>query len=99
MFFTRLKVSGDGRDITCFRSQPERDNILHTLERRRIEGVAPRDVEGLGRMVLQIPWEDFERLKLKYPDLGSPDGKVKTRAYYRFMASDESLPFRVRERC
>jgi hypothetical protein len=98
MFLTRLKVSGDGKELTCYRAQPDRAAILHTIERRRLEGIAPRDVEGLGRLMLQIPWEDLERLKRKYPDLASPDGKIKTRAYYRLLASPESMPFRVRER-
>jgi hypothetical protein len=99
MFFTRLKVSGNGREITCWREQPGRAGILHTIERRRLEGVVPRDSEGLGRMMLQIPFEDWLRLREQYPELASVDGKIKTRAYCRLMRSPESAPFRVRAKC
>jgi len=99
MFLTKLKVSGDGKEITCIRSQPERAGILHTIERRRLEGIVPQDRDGLGRWMLSIPFEDWLRLREKYPDLASPDGKIKTRAYYKLMASPESIPFRLREKC
>jgi hypothetical protein len=49
--------------------------------------------------MLSIPFEDYLALQVKYPELASPDGQIKTRAYKRFMASPESKPYRLRERC
>ena len=61
--------------------------------------MAPADRPGLGRWMLSIPFEDYLALQVKYPELASPDGQIKTRAYKRFMASPESKPYRLRERC
>jgi hypothetical protein len=97
MFLTRLKVSGDGRELTCIREQPDRAAILESVKTMRQEA-ATKDAPGFGRWALSIPFEDWISLREKYPELASPDAKIKSRAYLRFMRSAESLPFRVRER-
>jgi hypothetical protein len=51
-----------------------------------------------GRAELEIPIIQLENLKRRYPELGSPDHETKTRAWKRFAASPESLPYRVRGR-
>jgi hypothetical protein len=49
-----------------------------------------------GRMALSIPVLDNHYLVKKYPDLQSDDGPTKQRALAKFMASTESIPYRVR---
>jgi hypothetical protein len=47
---------------------------------------------------LEIPVGMLHFLKKKYPELGSPDAQIKTRAWKRFLASPQSKPFRTRGR-
>lgn len=95
MFQQRLMIQGDR--LTHVLHQPSRHLILDTAARMRL--LEPmRDREGLGRWALSIPFEDWVALRRKHPELASTDAHVKTRAYLRFMASDESKPYRVRER-
>lgn len=97
MFLTRLKVATNGTDLTCIREQPERSALLHGIERMRLEG-ATKDAEGFGRWALSIPFEDYVALGTKYPALMSKDPREKQKFYRWFMQSDESLPYRVREK-
>lgn len=97
MFNVKLKVDPDGRGLTSIRTQIERPLILDTLAELRKAGPM-RDIPGFGRWALSIPLEDMLALRIKYPDLASSDPFTKTRAYRRFIASDESIPYRVRER-
>jgi hypothetical protein len=95
MFGLKLKREGDS--LVSVREQRERPLILDTVARvRAAGGVADR--EGLGRWALSISFEDWIRLREKYPELASNDPKIKSRAYLRFMRSPESIPFRVREK-
>ena len=81
--------------LTAERRQYGRDDIMQTLEQFRREGIKPGDRDGLGRWALSIPFEDFERLCLKYPELASKDPQTKSAAYKRFMRSDASKPYRM----
>jgi hypothetical protein len=51
-----------------------------------------------GEPTLEIPVVDLHFLKKTNPDLDSPDGEIKTKAWKRFASSPESLPYRVRGR-
>jgi len=70
---------------------------LRANESMRKAGGA-RDTEGLGRLALSIPPGHYMALIRANPDLNSPDAKVQTAAWRRFIASPESLPYRVRDK-
>jgi len=93
-----IKLKQEGDQLVSVRHQYERQNILDTLQRARNEGLAPKDRPGLGRWALSVPAEDWLRLRAKYPDLQCPDGKIQSAAWQAFIRSDESLPYRMRER-
>jgi hypothetical protein len=95
MWRIRLKQEGDG--ITGIREQLNRPEVLEAVASLRNEGGA-RDTAGLGRWALSIPFEDWVRLREKYPELASKDIHTKSRAYLRFMRTPEAQPFKVRER-
>lgn len=95
MFDIKTKREDDG--LTVIREQPGRVGILESVKQLRHEGGA-KDADGLGRWALSIPFEDWVRLRAKYPALASNDPKVKSRAYFRFMATPEAEPFKVREK-
>jgi hypothetical protein len=96
MFFN-LRLKREGDRMISWREQPGRDDLMRGIEQLRQVGGA-NDREGLGRWALSIPFEDWLRLRTKYPELASPDSKIKTRAYLRFMRSPESWPYRMREK-
>jgi hypothetical protein len=82
--------------ITHALEQPGRDALLGMVaDTRREHPIADR--EGLGRWAVSVPFEDWLGLIRKYPDLQAPDAQIKTRAWLRFIASDESNPYRMRE--
>jgi hypothetical protein len=83
--------------LTVVTHHPQERLILETnAELRKCEPMADR--EGLGRWALSVPFLKWIELRRKYPDLASTSSAVKSRAWLRFIASDESLPFKVRER-
>lgn len=76
--------------------QPERGaildanrSILNDRRARKLAGdwAAPH---------LRIPELDLELLKQRNPDLASPDGQIRRRAWVQFYNSPESAPYRVR---
>lgn len=96
MFRQRLIVDAMRHQLTHVLEQPSRLMILMTLqEMRKAEPMSDR--EGLGRWALSIPFEDWMRLRREIPELASTDAGIKRRAYLRFMASRQSVPYRVRE--
>ena len=76
-------------------SQPSRRAILERNQAIRNESGVLRDLT-FGRLALTVPLEDWDALKLKYPDLASKDGEIRSRAWTRFIASAESEPYRVK---
>jgi hypothetical protein len=92
-----VKLIQQGDTLTSIRTQYGRDEILQTVAGIRQAGGVD-DREGMGRWGLSIPFEDWLRLRAKYPELASKDAKIKSRAYLRFMRSSESLPFRITEK-
>lgn len=77
--------------------QPSRDLILQRNQELRKNPDAIRKLESMG-WELSIPEADYYNLRKKYPDLASPDGMVRTLAWKSFLASAESVPYRVRDR-
>ena len=47
------------------------------------------------RWAMTIPEDDWTVITRKYPDLLAADRQLQDRAMRKFMASDESLPYRV----
>jgi hypothetical protein len=76
----------------------ERSLILDTVQQYRNEGVIDRNKLEWGRWALSIPHEDFAILCRINPDLNSRDAATRTAAMKKFIASPESLPYRVMER-
>lgn len=80
---------------------PIRQGILTALERRRADdGTRPAVITAAGGrswgyLALQIPRQDLAVIRLRYPDLRSPDREIRNRAMAKFMASPESAPYRV----
>lgn len=94
-----MRVTGwmEADGLTVKREQPERGLILDTLQRmRNLEPMA--DLPGIGRWALSIPAEDWLTIREQYPELQSKDGQERSRAWARFIASDESIPYRVRDK-
>jgi hypothetical protein len=73
--------------------QPSRELILQHNAHARAAG-GPSDL-SFGRLQLRIPLEDLAQLYLLNPELNSPDAQIMTQAWRRFVASPESLPYRV----
>ncbi len=95
MFRVRLLTEGDR--LTAVTEHAAERLILETVaEVRKCEPIADR--EGLGRWALSIPFLKWVELRRRYPDLASTDAQTKSRAYAVFMASDESIPYRMRDR-
>ena len=92
-----FRVSLQIRDntLTTVSEQLARPLILDTIQ--ELNKIAPLpDRPGIGRWALSIPFEDWLRLREKYPDLANKDAKIKSAAYMRFINSAESAPFKVR---
>lgn len=86
----------DGR-LTHALEQVNRADVLDAVAAtRREHPVADR--EGFGRWALSIPFEDHAALVRKYPDLAARDAQIRTRAWHVFIQSDESMPYRMRDR-
>lgn len=75
-------------------TQPSRDAVMEAIKTVRNEGAVRK--QDVMRWELSIPLIDRELLGIKYPDLNSPDGKIRSAAWKRFIASEESRPYRVR---
>ena len=76
--------------------QPTRKAVLEDTQELRKLGVN-FDV-GFGRVALQIPQLDYQRLLKAYPDLACPDGHTQTKAWQKFMRSSESKPYHLSEK-
>ena len=76
--------------------QPTRKAELEYTQELRKLGVN-FDV-GFGRVALNIPQLDYQRLLKAYPDLASPDGHTQTKAWQKFMRTSESKPYHLSEK-
>jgi len=92
-YLDEIEMSGD--TVVRKRSQPARNQILETVKRMRLEGVTKDSDHAVGRWTLSIPKSDYWNLVAINPDLQSPDIETQTKAWDKFIASSESLPYRV----
>jgi hypothetical protein len=98
MFNVRLKVDQVGRHelgLTATLNQYGRGELLESLAEVRATA-PPADRDGLGRWALSIPFEDYQGLRVTWPELSASDPITKSRAYKRFLRHPDSLPYRVR---
>ena len=74
----------------------DQDHILdENAEIRKNEG-ALRKLQAM-EWALQIPTLDYYNLTKANPELVSPDAEIRNKAWRKFIESDISLPYRVRE--
>ena len=92
----RVQLVEEGDKLYADWTQPGARTLLEGVQVLRDNRLAR--AMPWGRPEMEIPAVDLHFLKLKYPDLASPDGGIKTRAWKRFLASAESFPYRVRPR-
>ena len=78
------------------RTQPTADIILERNQRKRIE--KPLKDLSFGRHVACIPFNDYEILKKKYPDLASKDAKVKTAAWAKILKDPDNRKYLVQDK-
>lgn len=74
----------------------ERARHLQTIDRVRIEKTAVNR-EFMGPMAC-IPPLDWTILKVRFPELISPDAQIQKHAWNVFMAHPASEPYRIKER-
>ena len=77
-------------------TQPTADIILNRNQRMRIE--KPERDLSFGRHVACVPFNDYQILKKKYPDLNSKDGKVKTAAWAKILKDPDNRKYLVTEK-
>lgn len=81
--------------LAGFVKDPNRGKVLEQNKQLRREGL--KDL-SFGRWALSIPEIDYKKLVLANPALRSQDQVERTLAWKSFMASPESVPYRVNER-
>jgi hypothetical protein len=74
----------------------ERRNHLEFIDRVRIEGTAGN--REFMQPMCSIPPLDWAVLKVRFPELISPDAQIKTNAWRVFMSHSVSAPYRTKER-
>lgn len=97
LFLTRIVPHAPTNEVLVTREQPSRSLILDQAQRLRNEPEALRPL-SFGVWALTIPFEDLENLEAANPELKSTDKETRRRAWRKFIASPESLPYRVKER-
>ena len=75
--------------------QPTRNLILERNQELRKNPDAIKKLQAMG-WALSIPEADYYALRARNPDLASDCAQTRTAAWKKFIASDESLPYRVR---
>ncbi len=81
--------------LAGFVKDTRRDQVLETNRQLRREGL--KDL-SFGRWALSIPEIDYKALTRRNPALKSQDAVERTLAWKAFMASPDSIPYRVNER-
>ena len=71
--------------------------VLDLNRRRRLEPDSMRKMDW-GVAALDIPEAHYHVLCSKYPDLKCWDSSIRAKAWEKFMQSDASKPYRVREK-
>ena len=92
----RYTLEPNGR-LTRERLQAGRSAHLEHNKRRQLEPESLNDREW-GRMQASIPPNDYHRLLHKYPELKCWDSDVRSKAWDKWLASEEARPYLVREK-
>lgn len=85
----------DGRLYNVW-DQPDRGLVLDANKSIRNDRRARKLKHDWAAPHLRIPELDLQLLKQANPDLSSPDGQIRRRAWLAFYGSPESAPYRVR---
>lgn len=89
-------IRAEGSAIVRTRWQPGRDEAMRAIKQIRDEGWGNNQPEtALGRATLVIPHADYWNLVAINPELNSTDRDTLDRAWRKFSASPESMPYRV----
>lgn len=92
-FYKRFGMPGDHALADIARAN--RHAQLKELQGIR-EGTRPAPREtALGRVALRIPDLDFAVLRVRFPDLASPDNETRHKAWLKFIKNPLSEPYRV----
>lgn len=93
----RLDLSTAQRDyaIHALKTMQKRDyaEIYFNLEMAKAED-SVRDLT-FGRMMLSVPDDHRRILALIFPEIDSPDGEIKTKAWKKLMKHDLTIPYRI----
>ena len=92
----RKRVFMEGRNLVSETTQPSQEAILRDNAEIRKSPGALRKLDAM-QWELQIPQLDFDKLIKCNPGLTDPDGPARARAWKAFIASAESIPYRVRD--
>lgn len=72
------------------------DRAKHLAEVKRMrDGIDPKSHASFGSVSLLIPELDAAVLKVRFPDLTSPDADIRTKAWQKFARSPLSEPYRT----
>lgn len=75
---------------------PDRPRVLGLNREMRKERLNNDLGQGLGYLAFNIPVPDMRVLLVRFPELGSQDHEIKTKAWKRFAQSPLSGPYKVR---
>ena len=90
----KTRLTEEGGQLIGESLQPGATRMLEGIQTIRDNRLAQSF--DWGRSELEIPVLQLVKLKVKYPDLASPDSGIKLKAWKLFLRSAESLPYRVR---
>lgn len=90
------RIVADGDTIVNTWEQPERGLILDGNKAIINDRRARRLKDNWAAPHFRIPQLDLELLKQRLPDLASPDGPTRRKAWLRFFSDPASAPYRVR---
>ena len=77
---------------------PNQQRRAHLEKWKAVRNENPHRELEWGAPMLAIPPLDWAVLKVRFPDLISPDHEIKKRAWNKFLASPLSEPYRSKER-
>ena len=92
----RHRYDTTGTVLRRRQTQPNERALLERNAKLRREG-GLADLTFAGDQ-MRIPEIAYYALQKKYPDLASPDGQTRTKAWKKFYASSEADPYRTHDR-
>ncbi len=95
VFKTEFKY--DGEKLHRKLTQPTEELILERNKQLRNNQEVQRDLT-FGRQVASIPFNDYEALKRKYPELAKGDSQQRQKTLLRILNSSEGKKYLIRDR-